>query len=144
MYDKWKIHTVIQIIEEEQVKNAKINFDDVKKADKILGKATAEIRGKMRRRSPRKHKTRTQGELPDHLKGKEIEMYIDVFVASKCLFLIKKEGKVEHFKAIYLKNKKMSNISKIIQEEIKNMKIEDSRLLQYMQIMPLIMIKCKK
>ena len=35
-----------EIIEEKQVKNAKINVDDVKKEGKILGKATAKIRGK--------------------------------------------------------------------------------------------------
>ena len=97
---------LIEIIEENQVKNAEIKIDDIKKAEKVLGKAKAEIRGKMRRRSPKKHVTKIQGKLPDFLKGREIELYTDVFVASKCSFLITKAGKVDHFKAKYLKIRK--------------------------------------
>ena len=73
----------------------------------------------MKRQSPKKHKTRVQGELPDNLKGREIELYTDVYTASKCSFLIAKaRSKLNHFKSRYLKNKKISNVSKIIKEEI--------------------------
>ena len=110
---------MVKIVEEKQIKNSKIGKEDILATDKILGKAKAEIRGKMKRRSPKIHRTKIPGKLPEHLKGREIELYVDVFTGSKCSFLITKAGsRLKHFKAKYLYNKKISNVTKIVRETI--------------------------
>ena len=70
---------MVKIVEEKQIKKSKVEKEDVLVTDKILDKTKAEIREKMKRRSPKIHKTKIPGELPEHLKGKEIELYTDVF-----------------------------------------------------------------
>ena len=98
---------MVDIIVNEQVKNAEINSGNLMITEQVISKETTYIKVNIRRRTPKKHKTRVQGKFPDNLMEKQIELYTYVFMDYKCSFLITKSGsKLDHVKSKYLKNKR--------------------------------------
>ena len=99
------------------VKNADIKYSDVDRAINI-GEMEVIPKGKMIQRHPTPHQARERRLTDPRIKGKNIDVYIDIMHTGKCMFLVTKAGKAQHHQSKYIKNQKMTIVTIFLESQL--------------------------
>ena len=76
---RWPSMTAFQhYIKNNMLTNCDITSDDVSRSEQIYGKPLPEIKGKLRRATPKSHSDVTRILLPLPMKGRNLQLYIDI------------------------------------------------------------------
>ena len=88
----------INIINGNEIRNADVTVDDIKRALTLFGEPTACLRGKMTRRRPLSHDTLefVQQPLPIQLHDKRVELYVDLYKFAGTWFIIMESSRIKY------------------------------------------------
>ena len=105
-------------VKNNEILNCDVTIDDIARSEQLYGKAVPELKGKMKRIKPVSHADVTRVPLPPILKGRCLQLFIDIIYVNMIAFFVSKTRHVNFIMVTTLKSRSATQLINAITDHI--------------------------